>query len=95
MKAKARAEFEAAKEEQDPLIIARMLVTGRVCSREVQRKFNEADRKCRERIQTDVYRSAGGDGTNDVELVILDDLQNNLCLNFVHVICSYEIILGN
>jgi hypothetical protein len=29
--------------------------------REVQRKFNEADRKCWERIQRDVNRGAGGD----------------------------------
>ena len=65
LKAEARKEFEAAKEEKDPLIIARMLVTGRECVREVQRKFNEADRKCWERIQTDVNRGAGGDGTDD------------------------------
>jgi hypothetical protein len=61
LKAEARKEFEASRQEKDPLIIARMLVTGRECVREVQRKFNEADRKCWERIQRDVNRGAGGD----------------------------------
>jgi hypothetical protein len=61
LKVEARKEFEASKEEKDPLIIARMLVTGRECVREVQRKFNEADKKCWERIQSDVNRGAGGD----------------------------------
>jgi hypothetical protein len=59
LKAETRKEFEASKEERDPLIIARMLVTGRECVREVQRKFNEADRKCWERIQNDVNRGGG------------------------------------
>ena len=53
LRAEARREFEAGREEKDPLIIARMLVTGRECVKEVQRKFNEADRKCWERIQRD------------------------------------------
>ncbi|KAL3805803.1 hypothetical protein HJC23_007764 [Cyclotella cryptica] len=61
LKAEARKEFEASRDEKDPLIIARLVVTGRECVREVQRKFNEADRKCWERIQNDVNRG-GGDG---------------------------------
>ena len=85
MKAESRKELEAAKEEKDPLVIARMLVTGRECAREVERKFNQADRKCWERIQTDVNQGAGGDGGRGG---ILDDLHNNHCLNFVHVLCS-------
>ena len=40
-------------------------MTGRECVREVQRKFNEADRKCWERIQRDVNRGAGGGETAD------------------------------
>ncbi|KAL7554793.1 hypothetical protein ACHAWF_018337 [Thalassiosira exigua] len=62
LKAEARREFEASKEEKDPLIIARMLVTGRECVREVHRKFNEADRKCWERIQRDSANRDGGGG---------------------------------
>jgi len=63
LRAEARKEFEAGKEERDPLLIARMLVTGRECVQEVQRKFNDADRKCWERIQRDsMNRDGGGDG---------------------------------
>ena len=60
LRAEARKEFEASREETDPLIIARMLVTGQECVQEIQRKFNDADRKCWERIQQDTNR--GGDG---------------------------------
>ncbi len=61
LKAEARKEFEASREEKDPLIIARMLVTGRECVQQIQRKFNDADRRCWERIQTDsTYRDGGG-----------------------------------
>jgi hypothetical protein len=52
----ARKEFEASKEETDPLIIARMLVTGRDCVQQIQQKFNEADRKAWERIEKDSSR---------------------------------------
>lgn len=53
LKAEARKEFEAGRKEEDPLVIARMLVTGRHCVEEAQRKFNEADSKCWERIRED------------------------------------------
>ena len=66
LRAEARREFDASKMERDPLIIARMLVTGRECVVEVQRKFNEADRKCKERIQRESTdrgrRDNGGNG---------------------------------
>lgn len=63
LKAEARKEFEASREEKDPLIIARMLVTGRECVQQIQRKFNDADRRCWERIQTDsTYRDGGEKG---------------------------------
>ncbi|KAL3809430.1 hypothetical protein ACHAXA_003999 [Cyclostephanos tholiformis] len=62
LRIEARREFEASKTERDPLIIARMLVTGRECVVEVQRKFNEADRKCMERIQRESTNRADGDG---------------------------------
>ncbi len=63
LRAEARREFDASREERDPLIVARMLVTGRECVREVRRKFNDADRECWERIRRDVNRDGGrGDG---------------------------------
>ena len=62
LKAEARKEFEASREEKDPLIIARMLVTGQECVKEIQRKFNDADRKCWERIQQDSMNRDGGGG---------------------------------
>ena len=62
LRAEARKEFESSREEKDPLLIARMIVTGRECVREVQMKFNEADRKCWERIQQDSIDRGGGGG---------------------------------
>ena len=56
LKKEARKEFEASREEKDPLIIARMLVTGRDCVQQIQLKFNEADRAAWKRIETDVNR---------------------------------------
>ena len=53
LKEEARKEFEAAKEETDPLIIARLLVQGRDCVQQIQQKFNDADRAVWERIQRD------------------------------------------
>lgn len=57
LRAEARKEFEQSKEETDPLIIARMLVTGRDCVEQIKQKFNEADRKCWERIENDHNRN--------------------------------------
>jgi hypothetical protein len=51
MRAEVRREFKVNKMERDPLIIVRMLVTGKECIMEVQRKFNEANCKSMERIQ--------------------------------------------
>mmetsp|Transcript_36364 Transcript_36364/g.53331 ORF Transcript_36364/g.53331 Transcript_36364/m.53331 type:complete len:112 (-) Transcript_36364:193-528(-) len=56
LKDEARKEFDASKEEIDPLIIASMLVKGRDCVQNIQMKFNEADRKCWERIARDTSR---------------------------------------
>jgi len=56
LKKEARKEFEAAKEETDPLILARLLVTGRDCVQQVQNKFNEADQKCWDRISRDSHQ---------------------------------------
>ncbi len=53
LRQEARKEFEASREETDPLIVARMLVTGRDCVQQIQQKFNEAERAAMERIQKD------------------------------------------
>mmetsp|Transcript_19565 Transcript_19565/g.24672 ORF Transcript_19565/g.24672 Transcript_19565/m.24672 type:complete len:111 (-) Transcript_19565:57-389(-) len=53
LRQEARKEFEASREETDPLIIARMLVTGRDCVQQIQQKFNDAERAAMERIEKD------------------------------------------
>ena len=44
LKTSARREFEEARHEHDPLIIARMLVVGRQCVVKTQHKFDAASR---------------------------------------------------
>jgi hypothetical protein len=56
LKQEARREFEAARDEKDPLIVARLLVTGRDCVQQVQNKFNEADRAAWARIERERER---------------------------------------
>jgi Complex 1 protein (LYR family) len=56
LKSEARKEFEASKDETDPLIIARMLVTGRDCVQQIQNKFAEADRATWARIERERER---------------------------------------
>ena len=56
LRQEARKEFEQSREEADPLIIARMLVTGRDCVQQIQAKFSEADRAAWSRIQDDSTR---------------------------------------
>ena len=53
LRKEARKEFEQSKEETEPLIIARMLVTGRDCVQQIQQKFSDADRAAWERIEKD------------------------------------------
>mmetsp|Transcript_3267 Transcript_3267/g.6640 ORF Transcript_3267/g.6640 Transcript_3267/m.6640 type:complete len:111 (-) Transcript_3267:206-538(-) len=53
LRKEARKEFEVAKDEKDPLILARLLVTGRDCVQKVQNKFNEADKAVWDRIDRD------------------------------------------
>lgn len=53
LKEQARQEFEAARTEEDPLIIARMLITGRDCVQQIQTKFNDATQAAWKRIETD------------------------------------------
>ena len=57
LKDEARKEFEQARYEKDPLVIARLLVTGRECVQVVQRKFNEADMGIKQRIVDERNRS--------------------------------------
>jgi hypothetical protein len=56
LRKQGRQEFEAAKEEKDPLILARLLVTGRDCVQQVQQRFNEADQAVMNRIKNDSER---------------------------------------
>lgn len=56
LKKEARKEFEQSKQETDPLVIARLLVTGRDCVQQVQQKFNEADQAAWARIERDSSR---------------------------------------
>ena len=56
LRQEARKEFEASKEEKDPLIIARLLVAGRDCVQQIQMKFNEADRQIMQRIERESRR---------------------------------------
>jgi hypothetical protein len=49
----ARREFQEALEETDPLIVARLLVTGRDCVQQIHNKFNAATQAAWKRIETD------------------------------------------
>ena len=56
LREQARQEFHAAREEKDPLILARLLVTGRDCVQQVQNRFNAATQAAWERIEKDSSR---------------------------------------
>lgn len=56
LKQQARREIEEAREETDPLIIARLLVTGRDCVQQIQNKFNDANHAAWKRIERDSQR---------------------------------------
>ena len=56
LKDQARKEFEEARHEKDPLIIARLLVTGHDCVQQVQNKFNDATQAAWKRISKDSER---------------------------------------
>jgi len=57
LKESARKEFEAARNEKDPLIIMRMLVVGRQCVDETRRRFNAVEDVIRKRVETTRVRS--------------------------------------
>jgi Complex 1 protein (LYR family) len=52
----ARREFEEARHETDPLVIARLLVTGRDCVQQIQNRFNAATQAAWKRIEKDSER---------------------------------------
>jgi hypothetical protein len=56
LRAQARKEFDEARQETDPLIVARLLVTGRDCVQQVQNRFNEATQAAWTRISKDSER---------------------------------------
>ena len=56
----ARKEFEESRGETDPLITARMLVSGRDCLQQVQNKFNDATAAAWKRIDKDSSRHEAG-----------------------------------
>ena len=56
LKENARKEFEESKQEKDPLVLARMTVTGRDAVQQVQIRFNEATAAAWKRIDNDSAR---------------------------------------
>ena len=50
LKRSARKEFEQARNEKDPLIVARLIVVGRQCVQDTKNKFNEMEAKIKERV---------------------------------------------
>ncbi|GAB5037808.1 Hypothetical protein NocV09_10900070 [Nannochloropsis oceanica] len=50
LRREARKEFEQAREERDPLIVARLLVVGRDCVMQTQYKFDMAQMKIKENV---------------------------------------------
>lgn len=53
----ARREFEEARQEKDPLIIARMLFVGRECVENTRRKFDNVEGVIKKRIDDTRVRS--------------------------------------
>lgn len=56
LKEQARKEFEEARNEKDPIIIARLLVTGQDCVQQIQQRFNDATQAAWKRIEKDSER---------------------------------------
>ncbi|TFJ80387.1 hypothetical protein NSK_008294 [Nannochloropsis salina CCMP1776] len=50
LRREARKEFEQARAEKDPLIIARLLVVGRDCVMQTQYKFDMTQQKIKEKV---------------------------------------------
>ena len=56
LRLQARKEFDESRNETDPLVLARLLVTGRDCVQQVQNKFNQATQAAWKRIEDDNQR---------------------------------------
>lgn len=56
LKEQAKREFIQSRRETDPLLLTRMLVTGRDCVQQIQHKFNAATHAAWKRIDTDTAR---------------------------------------
>jgi Complex 1 protein (LYR family) len=56
LRQQARKEFDESRHETDPLVLARLLVTGRDCVQQVQNKFNQATQAAWKRIEDDNQR---------------------------------------
>mmetsp|Transcript_11759 Transcript_11759/g.14626 ORF Transcript_11759/g.14626 Transcript_11759/m.14626 type:complete len:107 (+) Transcript_11759:47-367(+) len=56
LREEARKEFELSKTEKDPLMIAKMLVTGWDCVDKISLRFEEVDREAWKRIERDSSR---------------------------------------
>jgi len=46
----ARKEFEAARHETDPIIIARLIVVGQQCLEQLKFKFNDMEAAIKDRV---------------------------------------------
>lgn len=51
LRASARKEFEQARDEPDPLLVARMLVVGRECLDRTVRQFEEAQHRIQSKVE--------------------------------------------
>ena len=56
LRAAARKEFEEGRGETDPLVAARLIVTGEECLRKIGVKFNQVDKEVEERINKERNR---------------------------------------
>jgi Complex 1 protein (LYR family) len=61
LRQQARKDFEESRKETDPLISARMLVAGRDCLQQIQKRFNEATAVAWKRIDKDSTNRSGKD----------------------------------
>ena len=77
LREQARQEFQASRQETDPLIIARMIVTGRDCVQQIQNKFNAATTAAWNRIATDSSRTAGASTSSSSSSSIRDSTNDH------------------
>mmetsp|Transcript_10016 Transcript_10016/g.11496 ORF Transcript_10016/g.11496 Transcript_10016/m.11496 type:complete len:103 (-) Transcript_10016:590-898(-) len=51
LKRSARKEFEQARHEKDPLIVARLVVVGQQCVNETRNRFNDMEEEIKNRVK--------------------------------------------